>query len=228
MLATVIRSEPDRSSPAAHTYSLASLAALDRIGAIITARSGETLFHAGDEARHYFKVKAGTVRTCRLLAGGKRHVGAFFLEGDYLGLDADDKYRCSAEAVTDAKLVKYSRSVVGRIVDQHSGLRRRLIDLVSAELSGAQTQMMLLGRKTAVERLASFLLAMAERQGNGDRISLPMTRTDIADHLGLSTETVSRTFTEIKTKGLIHLVGLDGVTVRNRAALEDLADAASA
>jgi CRP/FNR family transcriptional regulator, anaerobic regulatory protein len=228
MLATVIRSEPDRSSPAAHTYSLASLAALDRIGTIVTARSGETLFHAGDEARHYFKVQTGTVRTCRLLAGGKRHVGAFFLEGDYLGLVSDDKYRCSAEAVTDTKLVKYSRSAVGRLVDQHSGLRRRLIDLVSAELSGAQTQMMLLGRKTAVERLASFLLAMAERQGDGDRISLPMTRTDIADHLGLSTETVSRTFTEIKTRGLIRLVGLDGVTVRNRAALEDLADAASA
>jgi CRP-like cAMP-binding protein len=91
----------------------------------------------------------------------------------------------------------------------------------------AADQMMWLGRKTAVERLASFLLAMAERQGDGDRISLPMTRTDIADHLGLSTETVSRTFTEIKTEGFIRLVGLDGVTVRNRAALEDLADAAS-
>ncbi len=225
MLATVIRSEPDRFSPAAHTYSLASL---DRIGTVVTARSGERLFHAGDEARHYFKVKTGTVRTCGLLAGGKRYVGAFFLEGDYLGLESDDKYRCSAEAVTDATLIKYSRSAVERMLDQHPGLRRHLIDLVSAELSEAQTQMMWLGRKTAVERLASFLLAMAERQGDGDRISLPMTRTDVADHLGLSTETVSRTFTEMKTKGFIRLVGLDGVAVRNRAALEDLADAASA
>ncbi len=227
MLATVIRSEPNRLSPDAHTYS-ASLAALDRIGIIVTVRDGETLFHAGDEARHYFKVQTGALRTCRLLAGGKRHVGAFFFEGDYLGLDSDDRYRCSAEAVTEAKLIKYPRSVVGRMEDQHPGLRRRLIDLISAELSGAHTRMMWLGRKTAVERLASFLLAMAERQGDGDRISLPMTRTDIADHLGLSTETVSRTFTEIKTKGFIRLVGTDGVTVRNRAALEDLADAASA
>jgi CRP/FNR family transcriptional regulator, anaerobic regulatory protein len=129
--------------------------------------------------------------------------------------------------VTDAKLIKYSRRAVGRMVDQHPGLRRCLLDLVSAELSEAQTQMMLLGRKIAIERLASFLLAMSERQGAGDRILLPMARADIADHLGLTTETVSRTFTELKTKGFIRLFGTDEVTVRNRAALEDLADAAA-
>jgi CRP/FNR family transcriptional regulator, anaerobic regulatory protein len=224
MLAIVIRSEPERLSLAAHTY---SLTALDRIGTVVSVRRGETLFHSGDEARHYFKVLTGMVRGCKLLTGGKRYVSAFFLKGDHLGLECDDTYLCSAEAVTDAKLIKYSRRAVGRMVDQHPGLRRCLLDLVSAELSEAQTQMMLLGRKIAIERLASFLLAMSERQGAGDRILLPMARADIADHLGLTTETVSRTFTELKTKGFIRLFGTDEVTVRNRAALEDLADAAA-
>jgi CRP/FNR family transcriptional regulator, anaerobic regulatory protein len=225
MLATVIRSEADRSSPAARAD---DLAALNRIGTRVSLRRGETLFREGDEARHYFKVVTGAMRTCRLLPDGRRYVGRFLLGGDFLGLEADGTYRFTVEAVTDAAAMCYSRAAVERLVEQQPQLARRLLDLMSNSLSIAQAQMMVLGRKNATERVASFLLAMAEREGEGDTVSLPMTRADIADHLGLSTETVSRTFTALRADRIIKLLGAGQVVMRRPGALEELADGASA
>jgi CRP/FNR family transcriptional regulator, anaerobic regulatory protein len=223
MLATVIRPEAGRFSPAARTD---HLAALDRIGTRVSLRRGETLFREGDEARHYFKVVTGAMRTCKLLPDGRRHVSGFSLGGDFLGLEANGIYHFTVEAVSDVTLIRFSRTAVERLVEQQPQLARRLLGLISNSLSIAQAQMMMLGRKNAVERVASFLLEMAEREGEGDQISLPMTRADIADHLGLSTETVSRTFTALKTEGIIKLLGADQVVMRKRHALAEIAEAA--
>jgi CRP/FNR family transcriptional regulator, anaerobic regulatory protein len=222
MLATVI-SEANRSPSAERAV---DLAALDRIGIRVSLRRGETLFREGDEARHYFKVVTGAIRNCTLLPDGRRYIAGFSLPGDFLGLESDDTYRFSIEALTDVTLMRYSRAAVERLIEQQPCLGWRLLGLVSESLCTAQAQMVVLGRKNAIERVASFLLAMAEREGDGNRISLPMTRADIADHLGLSTETVSRTFTLLRTSGIINLHETDDVVVRKRDALAEIAEAA--
>jgi CRP-like cAMP-binding protein len=202
------------------------LAALDRIGTVVTLRRDQALFAEGDPVRYCYKVLTGAVRSCRLLADGRRHIGEFLLPGDFIGLELDEVYRFSAEAVSDTTLMRYSRQAVDRLAEQRPRLGKRLLDRICGDLFAAQSQMLLLGRKNAVERLASFLLSMAERAGAGDRLSLPMTRNDIADHLGLTTETVSRVFGQLKSQGVIHMQASSEVLLRNRDGLETLADAA--
>ncbi len=228
MLATVLHS-PATSSPIAPFAAAESggeLAALDRIGTVVTLRRDQALFEEGDAARYCFKVLTGAVRSCRLLPDGRRHIGEFLLPGDFIGLELDDRYRFTAEAVSDATLMRYSRQAVDRLAEQQPRLGKRLLDRICGDLFAAQSQMLLLGRKNAVERLASFLLTMADRAGGGDRLSLPMTRSDIADHLGLTTETVSRVFGQLKSQGVIRLAASSEVLLRDRDELETLADAA--
>jgi CRP-like cAMP-binding protein len=193
MLATALRTTA-AAPPVVAPTAAGDLAALDRIGTLVTLRRDQALFQEGDAARYCYKVLTGAVRSCRLLADGRRHIGEFLLPGDYIGLELDDNYRFTAEAVSDATLMRYPRQTVDRMAQQQPRLGRCLLDRICGDLFAAQSQMLLLGRKNAVERLASFLLSMAERSGSGDRLSLPMTRSDIADHLGLTTETVSRFF----------------------------------
>ncbi len=226
MLATVLHS-PATSFPMPPTMiDGGELAALDRIGAVVALRRDQALFREGDAARHCFKVLTGALRGCRLLADGRRHIGEFLLPGDFIGLELDDAYRFTAEAVSDATLMRYSRPAVDRLAQQRPRLARCLLDRICGDLFAAQSQMLLLGRKNAVERLASFLLAMADRSGTGDRLSLPMTRNDIADHLGLTTETVSRIFGQLKSQGVIRMQASSEVLLKNRGGLETLADAA--
>jgi CRP/FNR family transcriptional regulator, nitrogen fixation regulation protein len=227
MLATALPSTA--SAPiAAFAFTAAGdeLAALDRIGTVVTLRRDQALFAEGDAARYCYKVLTGAVRSCRLLADGRRHIGEFLLPGDFIGLELDDVYRFAAEAVSDATLMRYSRQAVDRLAEQRPRLGKRLLYRICGDLFAAQSQMLLLGRKNAVERLASFLLSMADRAGTGDRLSLPMTRNDIADHLGLTTETVSRVFGQLKSQGVIRMQASSEVLLRNRGGLETLADAA--
>jgi CRP-like cAMP-binding protein len=228
MLATVVHS-PATPAPIAPFTSVdagGELSALDRVGTVITLRRDQALFEEGDAARYCYKVLTGALRSCRLLPDGRRHIGEFLLPGDFIGLELDDNYRCTAEAVGDATLMRYSRQAVDRMAEQQPRLGKRLLDRICGDLFAAQTQMLLLGRKNAVERLASFLLTMADRAGTGDHLSLPMTRSDIADHLGLTTETVSRVFGQLKSQGVIRLQASGEVLLRNRDGLETLAEAA--
>jgi CRP-like cAMP-binding protein len=202
------------------------LAALDRIGVVITLRRDEAIFFQGDTAEFYFKVVTGAVRSCTLLADGRRHIGDFLLPSDFFGLNAGETYPFTAEAITEVTLVRYARRSVDRLMGQQPQLGRSLLAILCHDLLAAQQQMLLLGRKTAVERVASFLVQMAERSGTQARLSLPMTRTDIGDHLGLTTETVSRTFGQLKIAGVIALEGLHEVLLMDRDALAELAEAA--
>jgi CRP-like cAMP-binding protein len=203
-----------------------ALSALDRIGKAMSLNRGETLFYEGDDALYCFKVISGALRSCRMLTDGRRHIAEFFLPGDFIALDAKEAYRFTTEAVIDTKLIRYQRHSVDQMTEAQPRLNRCLLDILCRNLSAAQQQMLLLGRKNAVERMASFLLMMAGRASDGESVSLPMTRSDIADHLGLTTETVSRIFGQLKTRHVIQLNGASEVLVKDIGALEELAQAA--
>jgi CRP/FNR family transcriptional regulator, nitrogen fixation regulation protein len=202
------------------------LASLDRIGSVITLVHDQTIFSEGDSARYFYKVVTGAVRSCRLLADGRRHICEFFLPGDFVALGTDDTYHFGAEAVTDTTLKRYPRSSIDQLTSVEPRLAKGLRSLICLRLLAAQQHLVLLGRKNATERIASFLLEMAERHGDADHISLPMTRGDIADHLGLTTETVSRTFSHLRAQGVIELEGAANMVLMDSSALEELAEAA--
>jgi len=198
--------------------------AFDRIGTIVTLRRDQTLFSEGDPAPDCFKVVGGALRSCRLLADGRRQVNRFLRPGDLVGFESDRVYRSTVEAVSDATVIRLPRHAVDQLVQQQPRLGKSLLGRLCEELSAAHAQMLLLGRKNALERLASFLIAMAER--DGDHVALPMTRSEIADHLGLTIETVSRSFSELKGRGVIQLKASSDVMIKRRNELEDIAEAA--
>ena len=202
------------------------LAALDALGASRRLGRGQELFAEGDRAGSYFKVVSGAIRLLRLMPDGRRHVVEFLVAGDYFGLSPQAAYPYSAEAVIDAAVVCVPRRGVEQLIGRRPGLARRLLELLSRELISAQDQLLLLGRKNAQERLASFLLMRLERSGHAGpgrpQIELFMSRTDIADHLGLTIETVSRGLTQLRRQGMIALATPNQVVVLRRDALERL------
>jgi len=211
----------------------AAIDELDRLAGLVSPQqlmAGETLIHEGDEASHVFTVTAGSMKIYKLLPDGRRQVTGFLFQGDFLGLAFDGSYTYSAEALTDTTLCRFARRQFENFVDDHQAMERRLRAMASNELAAAQDQMVLLGRKTALERVASFLLGLIRRQErlgrDGKAIRLTMTRNDIADYLGLTTETVSRTLTGLRSQGVIELDGTTLVRVRDRARVEAIAQSA--
>jgi CRP/FNR family nitrogen fixation transcriptional regulator len=166
---------------------------------------GEEVFAEGDAADFFYKVVSGTVRTYKLLNDGRRQIDAFHLAGDIFGLETGEEHRFSADAVDAAKIVAFRRRRFETLAHDDPELGDQVMSSMMRSLERAHDHMMLLGRKTAQEKVASFLLDMARRVSKGDRFDLPMQRTDIADHLGLTIETVSRTLTQFAREGLIKL-----------------------
>jgi CRP/FNR family transcriptional regulator len=186
---------------------------------------GETLFAEGDESDSVYEVVHGMVRLYKLLPDGRRQVTGFLSAGHLLGVAPEGACVYTAEAITEVTLCRYKRVAFERLIDEVPGFARRLLTAASHELRVAQDQMLLLGRKTAVEKVASFLLLMSDQQSGGreDTVDVPMTRSDIADHLGLTTETVSRTLTKLKRDGLISLPTSAHIEIHDRDQLEELA-----
>jgi CRP/FNR family transcriptional regulator, anaerobic regulatory protein len=201
------------------------IAAIDRIGTVVTLKRDDALFREGDLADYYFKVVSGAVRGCKLLADGRRHIGDFYLPGDFIGLDAAETYAFSAEAVSDVTIIRYARRKVEALAWQEPQVAKSLIKMMREGLCAARERMTLLGHLTAMERIASFLLTMADRT-NDEQVSIPMTRTDIGDYLGLTMETVSRAFSQLKSEGVIKQKSMHEVVIADRDALEDLAEVA--
>jgi CRP/FNR family nitrogen fixation transcriptional regulator len=208
----------EAAGPVAFTDSLASL---DGVGAVIALRRDEPLFRPGDRAEYYFKVLKGAVRSCHVLADGRRHIGEFFLVGDFIGLDAAESYAFAAEAIVETALIRYSRHKVDALAAEEPRVGRSLVEIMRSGLAAARERILLLGHMTAMERIASFLLDMSERHSDG-RISLPMTRTDIGDYLGLTMETVSRAFSQLKSDGIITQHGMHELAIAKPAALVEL------
>jgi len=186
------------------------------------ARNAE--IYAEDEPPEYlYMVAKGAVRSYKLLSDGRRQIEAFYLPGDLFGIEAGDKHRFSAEAISGSTVWVVKRSVVDRVAQRDSAVARELWMLAAQHLARAQDHLLLLARHKAHERIAAFLLEMAKRSGDAEgEVELPMARQDIADYLGLTIETVSRTFTEMVHAATFSLRSTRRVLLRDRAALARL------
>jgi CRP/FNR family nitrogen fixation transcriptional regulator len=184
----------------------------------------DEIFAQGDGATHFYRVVSGVVRTSKLLSDGRRQIDAFHLAGDVFGLERGEEHRFTAEAVADCVVVAFRRCGVAALMSSDSQLAQQVVTAMMRSLERAQDHMMLLGRKTALEKIASFLLDMANRVSKSDgQIDLPMTRMDIADHLGLTIETVSRTLTQLERERVIELpAARRTIVLRDKAALRRL------
>lgn len=203
----------------AQSGQLAALVALERIGARRSYARDDEIYAEGDAADCWFMVVSGTVRVCKLLADGRRHIAEFCYAGDCFGLDSAADRLFSAEAVGDAVLMRYSRRNTERLIDDQPALARRLCDITMRDLAHAQTRMLLLGRMTAPERVASFLLELSERYDAPRALEVPMSRSDIADYLGLTIETVCRVLSAFKRNGAIAFSHPHHIELRDREAL---------
>ena len=187
---------------------------------------GQALFYEEDAAEHLYVIKTGCARVFKLLADGRRMVTGFLFTSDMVGLAESGVYAYSCEAVTGLTLCRFPRAKLQSLFDRFPVMERRMLEIATNELAAAQDQMVLLGRKTAQEKLASFLYLLMrrwERHTDGvGSITVPMSRGDIADHLGLTTESVSRCFTQFRKMGLIKLDTAHSVTVLDRDRLTAL------
>lgn len=192
--------------------------------------AGEVVFDEGDVADSVFNVTRGAVKTYKLLPDGRRQITGFLFEGDFFGLvgPGRDSYAFSAETITAVEVCRFDRRRLDDLLEHNHELEHRMLGIASNELAALQDQMLLLGRKTAKERLASFIVQLSRRAvGRGladDPVHVPMSRSDIADYLGLTTETVSRTMTQLKTSGVIALMSESRINVRDPVALSEMAE----
>ncbi len=204
---------------------------LDRMRKRSAFATKDLLFAQGEAASRVFSMSEGVVRIYRLLPDGRRQVVGFALPGDFLGLTLQDSHALTAEAIEPVVACSFPRAGFRRLVDGNHFALRRMNRLVSLELSAAHDRMMVLGRYTAEEKMAAFVLAWRERQRpripGAKTIALPMSRRDIADYLGLTIETVSRTFTRLERSGVIRIVA-GGVQVSSEARAASLAAASPA
>lgn len=204
-----------------------SLAALFYNQPIESFEAGTAVFWEGDPAGHVFEVMSGTLRIFRILADGRRIITGFLYPGDLLGLSLRNHYLYTAEAVTTVKLRRFTRGRFEDQVDHSPALRPLLVARLCDEMAAAQDQMVLLARKSAEERVASFLMSILRRgEAEGEDepvIELPMTRLDMADYLGLTIETVSRLMSRLTSAGVIAPVGRHAIVIRRLNKLARLA-----
>jgi CRP/FNR family transcriptional regulator, nitrogen fixation regulation protein len=185
---------------------------------ILYARNVE-IFGEGEAAEYLYKVISGSVRSCKLLDDGRRQVTGFHMVGEVFGLELDEDHHFSAEAVSDAVVLVVKRSTIFGLAARDADIARQLWAMTARELQRVQDHMLVLGCMNAKQRVATFLLHMALRSPGENEFELPMSRQDIADYLGLTIETVSRTMTQLENDAAIGLASSRRVVLRNRAAL---------
>ncbi|MEJ8561962.1 helix-turn-helix domain-containing protein [Yoonia sp. GPGPB17] len=192
----------------------------------IKIRPGKHLFLEGDSADRIYEVASGVLRLTRMMEDGRRQVIAFGYPGDTVGFPSDGLYHTDCDALVEATLIVHQRSQLESPKGDHE-LHQRLLRAALREISAMQDHFMMLGRKSSVEKLASFLLVLTARVGEPlgefDQVTLPMTRADIADFLGLTTETVSRTFTQLRKSQIIAIDHVNTVIILKPTALRCIA-----
>jgi CRP/FNR family nitrogen fixation transcriptional regulator len=191
------------------------------VGAVLSFARNREIYAEREPGANLYKVLNGAVRTCRHFSDGRRQVGAFYLGGEMFGLELGLKRLFSAEAIISSRVLVVKTSTVMALAERQHDLAFHLWDVTARELRGAQDHVLLL-MKTAPERVASFLVSLAERMGKGGSIDLPMPRRDIAEYLGLTIETVSRTLSDLRAAGAIELPASHRVVFRDRTVLEKL------
>lgn len=213
-----------------------SLYSLNAIARDKVVRAGEIILTPLDECPPLANIVSGVVKLTNGLSDGRSQIVGLQFASDFLGRPFKKTCSYVAEAVTDVKLCTYPRSEFELIALRHPDLQDNLLKHTLDELDAAREWMLLLGRKSAREKIASFLLLVARRNlddgceisfdKNSTSLNLPLTRSDIADFLGLTTETVSRQLSNLKSEGLISLdggrtVNIPDVTCMNAVALGD-------
>lgn len=211
------------------TLRLDEVQRLNSIMTTINFAAGDPIVDEGEPADFVYTLTAGAVRLYRLLADGRRSVTGFLFPGDFLGVSMRGSYGASAESITPVTMCRFQRTELERLMEEIPTLERRMFARATEELYLMQEQIVLLGRKSAAERVASFLRGLSTRQEKrhlpANPVIVPMTRTDIADYLGLTTETVSRTITQFKSKGLISVENASRIRIVDTDQLDDLAEA---
>jgi CRP/FNR family nitrogen fixation transcriptional regulator len=208
-----------RNIPPSGIHDLAD--SLEIMGAPMSYARNEEIYGENEPAEYLYKLISGTVRTSKILTDGRRQVGEFYLPGDIFGLEVGTEHAFSAEAIANAKVIVIKRSSIEALASRDNEVARQLWAMTGRELQRVQVHILLL-IKTAQERVAGFLLEMAERIKSTHEVELPMSRQDIADYLGLTIETVSRTLTSLENNAAIALPSSRRVVLRNRAALRRL------
>ena len=205
-----------RAVPSVTTHALSG--PIEMTGASMSFARNAEIYGENEPADYLYKVVSGAVRTYKVLSDGRRQIGAFYLPGDMFGLELGEEHAFSAEAITDTKVLVIRRSAVVGLAERDNAVARQLWALTGRELKRVQDHLLLLV-KTAQERVVSFLLEMSARMPAGNTVELPMSRQDIADYLGLTIETVSRTLTHLASTAAIELPRSRHIVLRNRAAL---------
>jgi CRP/FNR family nitrogen fixation transcriptional regulator len=192
------------------------------IGSEFTYRKDEEIYGEDEPAEYVYQVIRGAVRTYKLLSDGRRQIGAFHLLGDVFGLESGANHRLAAEAIIDTTV----RLVKRRSLDQAAGtdvqVAHKLWTMTASDLRHAEEHMLLLGRKSAMERVANFLLEMDRRLAVAGLMALPMCRRDIGDYLGLTLETVSRALSQLHGEGVLGFSGARQIVLRNRERLRNI------
>jgi CRP-like cAMP-binding protein len=190
-------------------------------GASMTFERNAEIFGEGESADYVYKVLSGSVRAYKVLNDGRRQVTAFYLPGDVFGIESGSEHSHSAEAIDKAAVLVVRRSSLFNIAERDGEVARHLWTTTAAELKRSQDHALLL-IKTAKERIAAFLLDMAERLAGKGFVDLPMSRQDIADYLGLTIETVSRTLTSLSEGSTIQFLASRRIVLRNPSQLNEL------
>lgn len=191
-------------------------------GVSVTYSGGEEIHGEGEPAIYGYRIISGVVRTFRVLPDGRRQVEGFHFSGDIFSMELATTYELSAEAVSDTRILVMKRSLIDTLLQNDPAVARELLMWTYQTLSRAREQMLLLGRKSACEKVASFLLQL-EPAATGDAVVIPMCRSDIADYLGLTVETVSRALAQIERTEAIALPSSRKIVVHSRARLSALA-----
>jgi CRP/FNR family transcriptional regulator, nitrogen fixation regulation protein len=197
------------------------LGAIELMGTQMTFGANEEIYGEDEPAEFVYKLVSGSVRTYKILSDGRRQIGAFYLPGDVFGLEVGKVHQFAAEAIGKAVVRVVRRSAIVSLAERDCDVARELWTFTARELHRVQEHMLLLV-KSAQQRVASFLLEMSERLATSDSMQLPMSRQDIADYLGLTIETVSRTMSQLVSESAIDLPSSRRIVLRNRGALRHL------
>ena len=194
---------------------------MEAMGSQMKFGPNEEIYGEGEPAEYVYKVTKGAVRTYKILCDGRRQIGGFYLPGDIFGLEVGKEHQFSAEAINHVKVLVVRRSTIVSLAERDCDAARELWSVTGRELNRVQDHLLLLV-KSAQQRVACFLLEMSARLATTDAIELPMSRQDIADYLGLTIETVSRTMTQLVSEQAIGLPSSRRVVLRNCGALREL------
>ena len=217
---TGTRVAPRPVSSADHFCALTGHAGL--VATEFSYRKDEEIYGEDEPAEYVYQIIRGAVRTYKLLSDGRRQIGTFHLPGDVFGLESGTRHRLAAEAIIDTTVRLVKRSSLEHAAGVDVQVARKLWGMTAGELRHAEDHMLLLGRKSAMERVANFLLEMDRRLAVAGMMALPMCRRDIGDYLGLTLETVSRALSQLHGEGVLGFSGARQIVLRNRQRLRNM------